>query len=759
MPIADPNPEAAPTAGETTLEGTLERIVYSDDESSWSVVRLDVEGERGLVTAVGNLLGVSPGETLRLTGKWEKDPKFGRQFRVRSYLSVQPSTEVGIEKFLASGLIKGIGEVMAKRMVEAFGIDTLEVIEKHPERLARVEGIGPKRRQQIRKAWEDQRHVKDLMVFLQSHGVTTSYAIKIYKAYGDQAMGLVRRDPYRLARDIHGIGFLSADRIAHSLGVPRDAPSRLQAGVLHALDQATGEGHVFLPREEVVGEAASLLEVDEGPADGAVDALAEAGEVKLEPLPAGLTGGSDDAQAVYPTPLWVAETGVAERVRALLAAPARKVSIQVDKALEWFQERKGLELAPEQRRAVAQGLTEKLLVITGGPGTGKTTLIQGIVQILVQKSVKILLAAPTGRAAKRLSEATGMEARTIHRLLEFNPQTRGFERGVERPLTADLVILDEVSMLDLPLAHQVFKALADSTRLVLVGDVDQLPSVGPGRVLSDLIRSEALPVVRLTEIFRQARRSLIVVNAHRVNEGKMPILDARRAGDATTTGPAPGQGAGVGDFFFIERGDPEEALKTVTYLVSERIPDSFGFDPVEDIQVLTPMNRGTLGTDRLNAELKELLNPERAGVAEVHRGSRNFRAGDKVMQIRNNYDLGVFNGDVGKIERIDGDEGQVHCLFDGQRVIHELSSLDELVPAYACSIHKSQGSEYPCVVLPFHSQHWVMLQRNLLYTALTRARKLVVVVGETRALGAAVKSRRTRERWSMLAERLGEIDE
>jgi len=737
----------------TTLEGTLEHVVFASDDSPWSVVRLDVDGERGLVTAVGNLQGAAPGETVRLTGSWENDPKFGRQFRAESYLAVQPSTLVGIERYLGSGLIPGIGPVMAKRLVEKFGLDTLEVIENHPERLKQVPGIGPKRRAEIRRAWAEQRRVKDLMVFLQSHGVSSRYALKIYKTYGDETMGLVRRNPYRLARDIRGIGFLSADRIAASMGVPRDAPARIQAGVLHVLDQAAGEGHVYLPEPELTRKTAELLSVDPSLPEEALDRLARGGDVVAEKLPL-LPGRSHEGEAVYLAALGAAEIGVAERLRALLDRPSPKVPLKIDKALEWFEKREGIELAPEQRRAVTLGLAEKLLVITGGPGTGKTTLIRAIVAILLKKGVKILLAAPTGRAAKRLSEATGMKARTIHRLLEFNAQTRGFERNAERPLTADLVILDEVSMLDVTLAHQMLRAVPDRGRLVLVGDVDQLPSVGPGKVLADLIRSQTLPVVRLTTIFRQARRSLIVVNAHRVNQGEMPLLGPRPESGDGGSRPSPDTPAAAGDFFFIPRSDPEEALETVCYLVTERIPDSFRLHPVEDIQVLTPMNRGALGAERLNAELKERLNPSRPGVTEIARGSRSFRTGDKVMQIRNNYDLGVFNGDVGRIESIDAEERQVVCNFDDHRVVHEFSSLDELVPAYACSVHKAQGSEYPCVVLPFHSQHWVMLRRNLLYTALTRARRLVVVVGETRALGAAVRSRRSEERWSGLAERL-----
>jgi exodeoxyribonuclease V alpha subunit len=733
----------------TTLEGTLERVVYTNEENAWSVVRIEVPGQRQPVTAVGNLLGVSPGEHLRLSGEWEQNPKFGRQFRVTSYLMVQPSTLVGIEKYLGSGLVPGIGPVMARRLVEKFGLDTLEVIENHPERLAQVPGIGPKRRAEIRRAWAQQRHVKDLMIFLQSHGVSTNFAVRIFKTYGDGAMGLVRQDPYRLARDIHGIGFTSADRIAASMGVPPDAPPRARAAVVHLLDRAAEKGHLFLPREKLVQEGTALLGIDAERLEEAVAALAESGEVHLEPRsgeaqPEPESGG----EAVYPGVLWAAESGVAGALAALAGSSDTAPEIDVPRALEWFEKRESLRLAAEQRRAIELGLTEKVLVITGGPGTGKTTLVKGIVKILTKKGQRVELAAPTGRAAKRLSEATGGEARTIHRLLEFNPQTRAFERDQDLPLEADLVILDEVSMLDIVLAHHVLKAIPEDGRLVLVGDVDQLPSVGPGRFLADLIASGTVPVVQLTEIFRQARRSLIVINAHRVNHGQMPILDARREpGDG-------GPGGSQGDFFFIDRRVPEQVLSTVVYLVTERIPSSFGFDPVEDVQVLTPMNRGLLGTEQLNEALRERLNPARGSVREVARGQRSFRVGDKVMQIRNNYDLGVFNGDLGRITGIDEDEEKVYVRFDDRTVAHEFTTLDELVPAYACTIHKSQGSEYPCVVLPLHSQHWMMLERNLIYTALTRARQLAVMVGETRALGVAVNNRRTRQRYSLLAERL-----
>lgn len=725
---------ADPSQGNpNTLEGTLDKLVYTNEENAWSVVRLRVEGRQAPVTAVGKLLGVSVGEHLRLSGEWVQDPKFGRQFQVSSYMTLAPSTLQGIEKYLASGLIRGIGPELAKRLVAKFGLDTLEVIENHPDRLGQVSGIGPKRRAQIREAWVEQRRVKDLMVFLQSHGVSTNLAIKMYKSYGDDALAIVRQDPFRLAREMHGVGFLTADRVAASLGLPPDAPQRSRAGLLHVLSQAADRGHLFLPRPELVERATELLGVDAALLESTVGDLAAAGDVVTED------------EAVYPTALHVAETGIAQRLQALTDQGELDPRLDVDKALEWFDRRHDFELAPEQREAIRRGLTSRVLVVTGGPGTGKTTLVRGIVEILTKKQRKVLLAAPTGRAAQRLAEATGIEAKTIHRLLEYNPMTHQFERNADRPLKADLVVLDETSMLDVHLAHAVLKALPDSTRLLLVGDADQLPSVGPGRVLGDLVDSGAVDVVRLQHIFRQASRSWIVTNAHRIRQGQMPVWP-------TDSEPS-------ADFFFIERGTPEAALETLSYLVLTRIPESFGFDPVEDIQVLTPMNRGILGTKNLNEILKGRLNPPVAGTPEVVRGHRSFRVGDKVMQIRNNYDLGVWNGDLGRVVAIDPDEGKVRVTFEDRTVEHDLSTLDELVPAYACSIHKSQGSEYPCVVLVLSTQHWVMLERNLLYTALTRAKRLAVIVGETRALGVAVRNHKQERRWSKLAQRLGRPQE
>jgi exodeoxyribonuclease V alpha subunit len=712
-----------------SIEGVLERVAFASEENAWSVVKVVVAGKADLVTAVGNLLGVQPGESLRLSGHWTVDKKFGEQFKVESYITVKPATLVGIEKYLGSGLVRGVGKVMAERLVKHFGMETLEVIDQKPERLPEVEGIGPVRSERITKAWVEQRQIKDVMVFLQSHGVSTAYATRIYKQYRDRAIVVVKENPYRLAVDILGIGFKSADKIASQLGIGPTSPLRAEAGVLHVLGTLSDEGHVYVPRPRLLSAAVDILTIGPPIIDKAIDDLAAAERVVIEPRPSG-----DDA--VYLKSLHTAEAASAGRIRLLLGTESRPIRIDIERAITWFEGQENIQLAGEQKEAIRKAATSKLLVVTGGPGTGKTTLVNGIIRILEKKGRRILLAAPTGRAAKRMAETTGREAKTIHRLLEFNPKKFAFDRDASNPLEADLVILDEASMIDTMLAYNVLKALPFHCQLVLVGDIDQLPSVGPGSVLGDIIRSGVADVVRLRHIFRQGTGSLIVSNAHRINEGLMPEL-------------AP-EGSKA-DFFFIERNEPEEIAGTLKALVRQHIPHKFGLDPVDDIQVLTPMQRGLLGVANVNAELQALLNP--TGDTLV-RGSRTFRIGDKVMQIKNNYDMHVFNGDIGRIRKIDGVEQEVEIAFDGRAVTYQYSDLDELVLAYACSIHKSQGSEYPCVVIPVHTQHYMMLQRNLLYTAITRGKRLVVLVGSKRALALAVKNNSTEERCTMLTERL-----
>jgi exodeoxyribonuclease V alpha subunit len=714
--------------GIATLEGTLERIAFINEENAWSVVKITVPDRREPVTAVGNLLGVKPGENVQLKGRWIQDKRFGEQFKVESFQTVVPATLEGIERYLGSGLVHGIGKVMAERLVARFGLKTLEIIDEHPQRLTEVEGIGRVRSEQIRRAWIEQRAIKDVMVFLHSHGVAMSHATKIYKRYGEKAIAAVRENPYRLALDIFGIGFQTADEIAQRLGVERTAPSRCQAGMLHVLRAAADEGHVAAPREELIERVRTLLEVDEDLVRAAVAPLAEREQIVVEKHEGG--------ESIYLEPLFVAERGIADLLERQLKTPVRPIQIDMARAIAWFEEQRKMTLENEQREAIALAVREKVLVITGGPGTGKTTLINAVIQILEKKGRAVLLAAPTGRAAKRMAETTGHEARTLHRLLEFTPKSNAFARGPSHPLEGDLVIVDEASMLDTAMTYALLRALPATCQIVFVGDVDQLPSVGPGSVLLDLIRSRAVPMVRLSRIFRQAEESRIVVNAHRVNQGELPVLGAED--------PA-------SDFFFIERQEPEEVLATIKTLLTERIPRKFGLHPTRDIQVLTPMHKGLLGAATLNQELQMLFNPDGPSVV---RGTRTFRVGDKVMQVRNDYDLDVFNGDVGHVAAIDNEERTMTVMFDSRAVVYDEGQLDELALAYACSIHKSQGSEFPCVVLPLHTQHFVMLKRNLLYTAMTRGRKLVVIVGSKRALSTAVSSADTVTRVTGLARRL-----
>jgi len=714
-----------------TLEGTLERIVYRDAASPFVVARLRSRGN--VIAVVGNLAGVDTGRELRLHGAWENDRKWGKQFRFSSYQTVTPATLEGIEKYLGSGFIPGLGPELAKRIVAHFGHETLEVIGAQPQKLVEVDGIGRIRAERIASKWQEQRGVEDVMVFLQGHGVSPAFAWRIFKKYGSAAIAIVQENPYRLALEVWGIGFKSADAIARRLGIEKTSPARAEAGVLHVLGDLTVDGHVHAPKHELLRAAELALEVGVELLEPAIERLVVAGRLVEEQL-----GNRGDC--LYLKMMWEAEVRAADGIRRLLGTPRTAIPDEVvDKAIAAFETDRNLKLAPQQREAVRAATRDKVSIITGGPGVGKTTIVNAILRIFEAQGRRVLLGAPTGRAAKRLSETTGRTATTLHRLLEFSPKTGGFGRGIESPLAADVVIVDEVSMLDTPLAATLFGAVPERAQLVLVGDVDQLPSVGPGRVLGDLIASRAPTVVRLTEIFRQAAASAIVVNAHRVNDGHMP--------DLQNTGS---------DFFFIERDDPTAALATILEVVAERIPRRWGWDAVDDVQVLSPMHRGDVGAMNLNAALQARLNPQRPEAPEITVGKRTYRVGDKVIQLKNDYDRDVYNGDVGRVVAVADDEDgkRITVEIDGRPINYELGEIDQLGHAFALSVHKSQGSEYPAVVLPVVTQHYLMLKRNLLYTGMTRGKKLVVVVGSKRAVGIAVRSDDTKQRWTWLAERI-----
>jgi len=715
-----------------SLEAVVVRTLFANEENGWSAVRLQTaDGER--LTAVGALMGVREGDTLRLTGRWKQHQRFGRQLEVRSWVHVSPSTPEGLMAFLASGRLPGVGPVMARRLVETFGMEVLDVLDHHPERLTSVPGIGKRTAAKISRAWEDARGIQQIMVFLLSHGIPPGVAVKAHRRYGARALAVVRENPYRLADEVFGVGFRTADRVARNLGIPADAPERLQAGLLFTLQEASGEGHVFLPETVLLERAAAILET---PKEALPPRLQE-----LEALGKVIAEGSGQDRAIYLPRLHAAETTVAGRLLQVARGPVRSITELPGRAVEWYERRSGLELDRTQRHALEAALTEKVLVVTGGPGTGKTTLVRGLTSILEAKGRKVELAAPTGRAAKRLAEATGSNARTIHRLLEYMPADHAFARCEENPIPAEHVVIDEVSMLDVELAAALLRAVPSQGRLLLVGDADQLPSVGPGTVLADLIASGVLPVVRLERIFRQAARSLIVRNAHRINRGQVPLLpeDSRDA-----------------DFFFIERDDPGALVNTVGELVQRRIPSAFGLDAVDDIQVMAPMHRGDAGVATLNEHLRRLLNPPK-GEPEIVQGSRTFRGGDKIMQVRNNYDLEIFNGDLGRIATVDPEKRSILAVFDGRLVEIPPEGIEDLQLAYCTTIHKAQGSEFPAVVVVLHHSHHIMLERNLLYTAVTRGRRLVVLVGSRRALHRAVRTTTQRTRYSGLAARLQEL--
>ena len=723
---------AAPAASPATeprerLAGLVERVTFHSAESGFCVLRVRARGRHDAVTVVGHAASVAAGEWVTASGDWVNDRTHGLQFRAAMLKTAAPTSAEGIERYLASGLVRGVGPVYARALVAAFGERVFEVVEASPARLREVRGVGPRRAERISAAWAEQKAVREIMVFLHSQGVGTARAVRIHKAYGADAIQVITDNPYRLARDIRGVGFKTADALARRLGVEPTAPIRLRAGVSFALTTTLDEGHCGLPVDELLPRTAKLLEVDPQLIGEALEAELAEGAVVADAV--------DDTPCVFLAGLHRAERQIAGRLRALAAAPLPWAPIDPERALPWAEVRAGLTLAQSQRAAVRAALVSKVLVLTGGPGVGKTTVVNAILRVLRARRVRVLLAAPTGRAAKRLGEATGLEAKTVHRLLEADPGTGGFRRGADHPLEVDLVVVDEASMLDVPLMRALLLAMPDAAALLLVGDIDQLPSVGPGQVLADVIGSGAVPVARLTEVFRQAARSRIVTNAHRINRGLLPE-------------PAPrGEES---DCHFLSVEDPERAAEWVVELVATRIPRRFGLDPARDVQVLCPMARGAVGARALNLALQQALLPNPN--PKVERFGWTYAPGLKVMQTENDYEREVHNGDLGFVTRIDAEEGEATVDFDGRAVTYALNELDALTPAYAVTVHKAQGSEYPAVVIPVLMQHYPMLQRSLVYTALTRGKRLVVLVGQRRALALAVRQAAGRRRWTKLGD-------
>jgi exodeoxyribonuclease V alpha subunit len=716
------------------LSGTVERVTFHTEDTGYSVLKVKVKGRHEPVTVTGKVPLIHEGEVIKAEGEWVNVAEYGRQFKAEQIETTAPNSREGIEKYLASGLIEGIGPVYAKKLVEKFGEEVFEVIEQNSARLQEVPGVGKKRRIEIKSSWEKQKSVREIMVFLHRHGISTGKAVKIFQQYGANSMETVAQNPYQLARDIHGIGFKTADGIAQRTGIAPDSEARLRAGLFHLLLAAGSEGHTALPHDILLTKATELLGVPVELITTVLAASVASTELRQETI--------EDKVLIFPPHLARAEEEIARRLQKLAALPAAYPAMDAEKALTWVQRNTGKELAPGQAEAVRQALTRRVLIITGGPGVGKTTILQSILRILSAKGVQPVLAAPTGRAARRMSDSTGLEAKTIHRLLEFAPGGEGFKKNASTPLTGDLFVLDETSMVDVALMASFLRAVPETGHLLLVGDVDQLPSVGPGTVLKDLIDSGTLPVARLTEVFRQAAESAIIKAAHSINEGKIPWVAK----------PAP---PGC-DFHFIERDTPEAIAETIVHLARERIPQAFRMDPIQDIQVLCPMNRGLLGTGNINQLLQEALNPPGDWTKpECERYGLTFRQGDKVIQTRNNYDKDVFNGDIGRITGIHADPLEVLVEFeDGRQAVYESGDVDELRPAYAITIHKSQGSEFPAVIIPVSTQHFVMLQRNLLYTGVTRGRRLVVLVGDPKALGMAVRTVGAAKRWGGLRHRL-----
>jgi exodeoxyribonuclease V alpha subunit len=714
-----------------SLTGLIERVTFFNEENGFAVIKVKTRGHREPVTVVGSLPSVNAGEWLAAEGRWVQDRQFGLQFRAELLRSTAPTTREGIEKYLASGMIKGIGPAYAGKLVAKFGEKIFDIIENFSSRLEEVDGIGPERRRRIKAAWAEQKIIRDIMVFLHSSGVSSSRAVRIYKTYGENAIESVRANPYVLAKDIRGIGFRTADQIAQKIGIPHDSLLRACAGLSHVLSEATGRGHCALPVELLKDEATKLLVVPQTVLETALERTLNHGELIRE-----IVGGED---LIFLPLLKKAEEGIAARFRKLGALKASYPAIDFSKALSWYEQRSNQRLADSQKTALKQALENRVLIITGGPGVGKTTLVNAILMILRAKKVSCQICAPTGRAAKRLSETTRQEAKTIHRLLEVDPVKGTFLRNETNPLPCELLVVDETSMVDVSLMHHLLRALPLHSNLLLVGDVDQLPSVGPGTVLRNLIDSQVAPVVRLTEVFRQASGSRIITNSHRINQGLLPEL-LERDKDS--------------DFYFIERNDPEKILNAVVEMVKDRIPAKFNLDPIRDIQVLSPMNRGSLGVRELNVRLQTELNPARPNEPVVEKFGWQFRVRDKVIQTENDYDKAVFNGDIGQVVQINSDEQEMTVLFDERKVIYQFGELDEIALAYAITIHKSQGSEFPAVVVPLATQQFMMLQRNLIYTGITRGKKLVVLIGQRKALEIAVRNNHAERRFSGLLARL-----
>ncbi|MCB1112922.1 MAG: ATP-dependent RecD-like DNA helicase [Chlamydiales bacterium] len=715
------------------IVGYIERITFHNPENGYTVAKLKPRNQATLVCIVGSMPSVQPGETVRCCGNWKQHLTHGRQFEVEKYQIEAPADVEGIRKYLGSGLIAGIGPVYAQRIVDTFGEDTLNIIDSDPSRLKEVEGIGKKRLEMIIGCWQDQRGIREVMIFLQSHGVSSTYAQKIYKVYGPQTISRLKENPYRLARDIFGIGFRSADKVALEMDIAKESPKRIDAGVEYVLQELSNDGHTCYPVPVFLDAAEQILEVNRLLIEERLAALVEEKRIALDKLVA--SGTVDDF--IWIRALYLSEKGIGHEVRRLIRSPCYLREIDAKKAIDWVQEKLNIELAPKQKDAVVRAVTDKMHIITGGPGTGKSTITNAILAITRKLTNKILLAAPTGRAAKRMSEITGHQASTIHSLLEFDFKTFGFKRKRENPLDCDLLIIDEASMIDTSLMYSLLKAIPSHARLILVGDIYQLPSVGPGNVLKDMIASRCVPVTMLTEIFRQAEGSQIVVNAHRINAGKMPHTS----------------NLSDGDFFFIQSYTPEDILKEVISLVKQRLIKKYGFNPKEDIQVLAPMKKGLIGIDNLNIILQEELNPQKE---HLFRSGKKLQVGDKVMQIRNNYRKEVYNGDIGYIQRIDNQDQKVVVAMMDKEVLYDFAELDELVLAYAVSIHKYQGSETPCVIIPVHTTHFKLLHRNLLYTGVTRGKKLVILVGTKKALAIAVNNDEVKSRYTGLQEALFE---